>query len=124
MIGWRGSAPGGAHGDERGDERGSVAAEVAVALPAVVATLALCLGAIMVSQSAVQLTDAAADAARLAARGEPQRAISWVAEQAPGATAAISVEGDVHCVTATSQASVAGLTFDLHARSCALGEPG
>lgn len=104
------------------DDRGSVTAEVAVALPAVIVTLALCLGAVMVSSTAVRLTDATADAARLAARGETDRATAWVAREVPGATAGISVEADMYCVTATAEASVAGVSFPLDAHSCALGE--
>lgn len=104
------------------DDRGSASAEVAVALPAVIVTLALCLGAVMVSSTAVRLTDATADAARLASRGETDRATGWVASQVPGASASVRVEADMYCVTASATASIAGLEFPLEARSCALGE--
>ncbi|MET4640165.1 TadE family type IV pilus minor pilin [Mycetocola sp. 2940] len=52
-------------------ERGSAAAEFAVAIPAAVLVLGCCLGAIQVASQQVRLTDAAADAARTLARGDP-----------------------------------------------------
>ena len=52
-------------------ERGSAAAEFAVAIPVVVLVLVCCLGAIQVASQQVRLTDAAADAARTLARGDP-----------------------------------------------------
>ncbi|MFT4157172.1 MAG: TadE/TadG family type IV pilus assembly protein, partial [Microbacterium sp.] len=53
-----------------GDDRGAVAAELAIALPAVVLTLLLGAGALGTAARQVALQDAAADAARLIARGE------------------------------------------------------
>ncbi|NNH05284.1 hypothetical protein HLA99_15670, partial [Microbacterium ulmi] len=51
-------------------ERGSATAEFAIALPAVGLVLLLGAGALAAGATTVRLQDAAADAARLAARGE------------------------------------------------------
>ena len=51
-------------------ERGSVAAELALAIPAVVLTLLLGVGALGAAAQQVALQDATADAARLLGRGE------------------------------------------------------
>ena len=101
------------------DDDGSVVAEFAVALPAVVLVLLLGVGALASSARHVRLQDAAADAARLLARGESDaRAFAVVAEVAPGARAAASDSGDLVCVIATAPSSLPGLT--LTTRSCAL----
>ena len=99
-------------------ERGSVAAELALALPAVAITLLLGAGALGAAAQQVSLQDAAADAARLAARGEaPARIAAVVAAEVPGATSAITERGDLVCVTASADA---GLSMTLAASSCAL----
>lgn len=101
-----------------GDDRGSVVAEFAVALPAVVLVLLLGMGALAAGARHVRLQDAAADAARLAARGESaERVEATVAAGSPGATATIERQGDLVCVTATVPS---GLPAVLVARSCAL----
>jgi hypothetical protein len=51
-------------------ERGSVTAELVVALPAVIVVLAACLGGVRVGMQAMLAQDAAAVAARSAARGD------------------------------------------------------
>lgn len=79
-------------GRRRRDE-GSATAELAVALPAVVLVLAACAGALQVASAQVRLQDAAALAARAAARGDdPAAAV------AAAATAAGSVSGSVSSV--------------------------
>ncbi|BDV31363.1 TadE family type IV pilus minor pilin [Microbacterium terricola] len=98
-----------------GDDRGSVVAEFAVALPAVVLVLALGAGALAASGRQVRMQDAAADAARLAARGESD---ARVRAAAPGAATVISTEGDLVCVRLTAPGPLPGLT--LSASSCAL----
>ena len=101
----------------RGD-RGSVVAEFAVALPAVVLVLMLGAGALGAGARLVRLQDAAADAARLAARGEaPARIAAVVAAEVPGAASVITERGDLVCVTASADA---GLPMTLAATSCAL----
>ena len=104
-------------GPTRGD-RGSVVAEFAVALPAVVLVLLLGAGALGAGARQVRLQDAAADAARLAARGEaPSRITAVVLSEVPGATSTIEQRGDLVCVTASADAV---LPLTLTATSCAL----
>lgn len=105
-----------------GDDRGSVAAEFAMVLPAVVVMLALCVGAVSAGAQHVRLQDAAADAARLVARGEPDdRARDVVVGQVDRAGTRIDRRGDLVCVTAQSTTRIAGvLPVSLAATSCAL----
>jgi hypothetical protein len=101
----------------RGD-RGSVVAEFAVALPAVVLVLMLGAGALSSGARQVRLQDAAADAARLAARGEaPDRIAGAVLAAVPGATISVTERGELVCVTASADA---GFALTLTATSCAL----
>lgn len=100
------------------DDRGSVVAEFAVALPAVALVLLFAIGAVSAGTTSVRLQDAAADAARVAARGEPERAGPVVQAAVAGASASVSAAGDLVCVTATSTLAVLALTVS--ARSCAL----
>jgi Flp pilus assembly protein TadG len=106
-------------GRRRGSgDRGSVVAEFAVALPAVVLVLAIGVGALAAGSRQVRLQDAAADAARLGARGEPAaRVHAAVTGAVPGATAGIQTRGDLLCVTASAPA-VLGLRIT--ADACAL----
>lgn len=107
----------------RDSERGSVAAELAVALPVVVLTLLLGVGALGAAARQVALQDAAADAARLLGRGEdPSAAERAVGVAVRGAAMSSSADGDLVCVTATGEAVVGGLLrLPLRASSCALG---
>jgi Flp pilus assembly protein TadG len=101
-----------------GDDRGSVVAEFAIALPAVALVLLLGAGTLGACARQVRLQDAAADAARLVARGEDDaRAEATVAVAVPGAAVAIDRRGDIVCVTATAAGS---LPVTLSATSCAL----
>ncbi|MEN2740370.1 TadE family type IV pilus minor pilin [Microbacterium sp. X-17] len=107
----------------RGDDRGSVTAEFAVVLPAVLVVLLIGVGALSAAGRAVQLQDAAADAARLAGRGEADAAAATVARAVPGARAAVEMRGDLVCVTATVAAPVLPLLSvlpPLAASACAL----
>ncbi|WP_375385597.1 TadE family type IV pilus minor pilin [uncultured Microbacterium sp.] len=106
-----------------GDE-GAVVAEFAVALPAVAVVLLLAAGALGACAQQVRLQDAAADAARLAGRGESEaRVLSTVAEV--GGAAAIDHRGDLVCVTASSSGLVSlGSLGALSATSCALAGGG
>lgn len=106
------------------DERGSVTAEFAIVVPAVVLVLALTAGALAATGRQVRLEQSAAQAARLAARGESgARVAGLVATIAGGAVAAVAREGDLVCVTATAPARVPLLPLPaLQARSCALSD--
>ncbi len=101
-----------------GDDRGSVVAEFAVALPAVVLVLALGAGALAAGSRQVRLQDAAADAARLSARGESAaRVHAAVSSALPGAAASIQERGDLVCVTASATVL---LNLRITADACAL----
>ncbi|WP_308491566.1 TadE family type IV pilus minor pilin [Microbacterium terrisoli] len=105
----------------RAGDRGSVTAEFAVVLPAVVLVLALGAATLGVCGQQVRLQDAAADAARLVARGEPAgRAQAVLAAAVGGAHGAIAAEGELVCVTATARAALPVPVPPLRARSCAL----
>jgi len=98
-------------------DRGSVVAEFAIALPAVVLVLLLGAGALGVASRQVRLQDATADAARLAARGEPDARVRSIVAAADGATTGIEQRGDLVCVTASTGT---GLPVTVSATSCAL----
>lgn len=103
---------------------GAAAAELAVALPAAIAVLGLCLGALTLGATQLALADAAADAARALARGDDAGlAHARVAQVDPAATFSVS-EGELICVTAVAPARIAGreLGVSLEASACALGE--
>lgn len=104
-----------------GDERGAVTAEFAVALPAVVLVIAFALTALSAGGRQVQLEHAAAQSARLAARGEDAARVHAVAEAIAGP---VGVErggdGDLVCITVSASARAPLPT--LRARSCALSD--
>jgi len=105
----------------RRDDRGSVTAEFAVVLPAVVLVLVLGASLLGACGRQVRLQDAAADAARLVARGESvSRASATVGDAVAGARAAVSHRGDLVCVRASASAGVPLVPLALHADSCAL----
>lgn len=86
-------------------------------LPAILVVLLLVIGALGAGAKSIRLQDAAADAARLVARGEETgRALAPVA--AAGGAGEIAHRGDLVCVTATAP-SWPGLP-PLTATSCAL----
>jgi Flp pilus assembly protein TadG len=105
------------------DELGGATAELALALPAVVVVLALALGGVQLGAVRLRAQDAAADAARILARGDPaSSAAARVAAGLPTATFARRDDGDLVCVTVTASAGggpLAGL--DVAGTSCALG---
>jgi len=106
------------------NELGSAAAEFAVAIPAVVLVLACCLSAIQVASQQVRLTDAAADAARTLARGDPVGvATARVHRIDASAVLNTSTTGDFVCVQLSSPAgfgpaALAGVR--VRASGCAL----
>lgn len=104
------------------DECGSVSAELALALPAVVLTLLLGVGALGAASRQVALQDASADAARLLGRGEGHDAAERVVRTAvSGARMSSSQSGDLVCVTTSLEVSVGSLLrLPLGASSCAL----
>ena len=104
------------------DERGSATAELAIALPAVVLTLLLGVGALSAGARQVALQDAVADAARLVARGEDHDVANRAVAQADArATVAIIEDGGLVCVTGSTEVRMAGhIALPLRASSCAL----
>jgi Flp pilus assembly protein TadG len=103
------------------DDAGSVTAEFAVVLPAVLAIVALAVGAVGASAQSVRLADAAAVAARQTARGDLDSVPGTLAALAPGALSTSSVEGAIVCLTVTRPVSLGPLSgvVTLRARSCA-----
>lgn len=111
----------------RGGDAGSVTAEFAAALPAAVVVLALCLGGIQTVGQQVRLMDAAADAARLLARGDPPAtARERVARAVGAASFTVESEGDFRCVhlsVTPAFVPARALGAPITASSCALGGP-
>ncbi|WP_232531963.1 TadE family type IV pilus minor pilin [Microbacterium halophytorum] len=97
-----------------------MAAELAVALPAVIAVVALAIGGLACAGAQVRLQDAAADAARMIARGDEGKAGGVVARAVTGAGHSVSRSGDLVCATASVQARFGPISVPLAAESCAL----
>ncbi len=103
----------------RGDQRGSVTAEFAVVVPAVVLVVLLCVGLLMASGLQIRLEQAAAQGARLAARGETEERVrTGVAALVNGAGVALSRDDDIVCVEVTTAAPLP--LAPLRARGCSL----
>lgn len=111
-------------GLRRAGERGSVTAEFAVALPAVVVVLACCLGAVQLASQQVRLSDAAADAARTLARGDPVAVAAARVQRVAGeADMSTSRSGDFVCVELSAVAGIGPATLAgirVRATGCAL----
>lgn len=101
-------------------DRGAVTAEFAVVLPAVLAVLALAVGAIMLATHRVALASAAAEVARLEARGDDAAAQQRLATLGPKTEAVRERSGSLLCVTLRARPA-AGLlaVVELSARGCA-----
>lgn len=78
-------------------QEGSATAEFAAVVPAVMLVLALCLGGLQLSTRQLQVQDAAALAARSAARGASFDATALV----PGAATRIERRGNLVCAVVT-----------------------
>ncbi|MBG0719484.1 TadE family protein [Microbacterium sp. 2C] len=105
----------------RGDDRGSATAEFAVVVPAIVLVIALTAGCLAAAGRQVRLEQGVAQAARLAARGEPaDRVAGIVAAVAGGAVDGVSDDGDLVCVSASAPTRLPLPVPPLRARSCAL----
>ncbi|GAA3643985.1 hypothetical protein GCM10022200_29990 [Microbacterium awajiense] len=99
---------------------GSVTAELVIALPVAALTMALGVGALGAAARAVLLQDAAADAARLIARGEPPaRADAAVAAAIEGASVTVEHRDELVCVRASASTGFA-LLPRTSATACAL----
>lgn len=108
----------------RGDH-GMVTVETAIALSALVVVLGLALAGIVAVTDQLRCIDAAREAARLTARGEPDQGRAAAARIAPrGAAIDIRVDGDAVSVEvrAAPIPMLSGLTTAGHAY--AVAEPG
>lgn len=117
----RGAARRGAARRSHDGESGSVTAEFAAVVPAVMLMLALCLGALQLSTLRLTVQDAAAQAARSAARGGSFDAAALV----EGAAARIDRRGNLVCATVTAPGAL--LVFgpiEVSASGCALAGGG
>lgn len=93
-------------------------------LPAVLVLAVLLVTVARAALLPVALADAAADAARLAGRGESGAASARAAMAAPGATMSTTREGALLCVEVRAPVTVAGLgrVGESSARGCALDD--
>lgn len=87
-----------------GRDDGMVTAELAACLPVLVLLLAVALSTVSVASVRVRAQDAAREAARAAARGDPGSAGALARAAAPGAQVAVSVSGEDVTATARVQA--------------------
>jgi hypothetical protein len=104
-------------------ERGSAVAEFAVAMPAVLLVLATALGGLQLAGLQLRAQDAAADAARSYARGDPGGVVTArLARQLPGAGLTRFGRADLVCVriTAAPTGPIARLGIRVSASSCAM----
>ncbi len=107
----------------RQGDRGSVTAEFAVVVPAVLLVVALSAGTLSATSRLVRLEQAAAQSARLVARGEDAgRAADVVTAIAGSASTAIRAEGDLVCVDVSAALAAPLPLVALRASSCALSD--
>lgn len=98
--------------------------EAAIALGVLVVVTLAAMGAVLAVVAAVRCTDAAREAARLAARGEPDRGRVVAAQLAPpGAVVEIGAQGD-DVVVSVSAPAVRPFPFRVSGRAVAATEPG
>ena len=84
----------------RNTDGGSVTAEFAIVVPAVIAVLALVMGAIALGRDALAVTTAAHQAARAIARGDDPAQVQFVVlDRLPGATVDVLRAAREVCVT-------------------------
>lgn len=105
----------------RHDQRGSVTAEFAIVVPAVVLVVLLTAGLLMSSARQVRLEQAAAQGARLAARGEDDARVRVaVSALVDGAGLGIRDDGDLVCVDVSAAGLVPLVQPTLRASACSL----
>lgn len=97
--------PGRPAGGRRGD-CGMVTAEAAVVLPVLLVVLGMAVWALACVAAALRCTDAAHEAARFAARGEPPARVVAIARAAAPGGATVSVSRDGEQVVVLVQAQV------------------
>ncbi len=107
----------------RRSERGSVVAEFAVAMPAVLLVLATAFGGLQLAGVQLRAQDAAADAARSYARGDPAGVVAArLARQVPGAGVTRIGRADLVCarVSVAPAGPIARFGIRVSAESCAM----
>ena len=107
-------------------DSGAVTAELAACLPVLFVVVAVALSAVTVAGDRVRVQDAAREAARAAARGDPTTAQQLAAAAAPGGVVALDHRGDL--VVADVRLTVHPLAgwlpaVTVHERAAALVEP-
>ncbi len=109
----------------RGD-RGMVTAELAACLPVLVLILAVALTAVSAVSARVRLQDAAREAARAAARGDPTTAQRLATSAAPGSHLTLTADaGDVVAVVRATVRPLGGVlpAMSITERAVAAVEP-
>lgn len=108
----------------RSTDDGMVTVEAAVVLPALLVVLALALAAVMTVGAQLQLVDAARQAARFAARGEPTATVEAVGERAGprGTTVTVRRHGSRLTVTAKATTKPLGLLPGIGLQATAVAE--
>ena len=114
------------HRSARHPEAGSATAELAACLPVLVLVLAVAISAVGAAAARVRLQDAAREAARAAARGDPATAQRLVQQVAPGARLDLSTgAGEIVAVLHAKVHPLAGFlpAMSLEERAVAAVEP-
>jgi Flp pilus assembly protein TadG len=114
-----------------GDERGTVTAEAAVVLPLILLFTIGMVWLVSIGVTRVRAVDAAREAARAVARGEPASQGAALGRRVAGAGSAVRVTSRSDLVVVTVTAPVRGPgglfdfvhTFDVHAQAVAVPEP-
>jgi Flp pilus assembly protein TadG len=104
-----------------------VTAELAAALPVLMLLVTIGLGAVSVSSARVRAADAAREAARAAARGDPSHARQLATAVAPGVEVAVSsVDGTVVAIATLRLHPFGGRlpVITVSERAVAAAEPG
>lgn len=110
----------------RGRDEGSITVEAALGLAGLTVVTVLLLAGLTLLTGQLRCTDAAREAARLAARGQPQEAAAAVHQIAPPG-ASLEIEQSGEAITVKVRATPAGgllPTVGLQATAYALAEPG
>ena len=95
----------------RRDDAGMVTAEMAMTIPTLVVAVAMAMGGVIAMTNQMRCADAAATAARLAARGEPIDVVRKAALSAApaGATLQVVTEGTTVFATVTDRIAAPGI---------------
>ena len=105
-------------GAPRGRDRGAVTAETAIVIPAVILVLVASLQGVGAATVLLRAQDAAADAARSLARGDPLSAAgAETAAALPGGALRSERSGGVVCATVSARPRILAVPIPVDARS-------